>query len=139
MGEAADIQRRYFECIERRDFEGIRTLIGEGYTYVDPSGEVGEGADAAIAVPETYMKAFPDMSFEIRGIHEAGKVSVMEFTARGTNTGELMGTPPTGRPVEIRVCNLIEVKDGKIVAERDYWDQMSMMQQLGLVPEQATA
>lgn len=50
-----------------------------------------------------------------------------------------MGVPATGRRLTIPVCNLIEVKDGKIVSEREYMDSGHLMQQLGVIPETANA
>lgn len=54
--------------------------------------------------------------------------------ATGTHLGELQGIAPTGRTVTARVCNVIEVKDGKIWREREYYDALSLMQQLGVIP-----
>jgi predicted ester cyclase len=59
---------------------------------------------------------------------------VIEFTASGTQTGELSGIPPTGRSVSADVCNVVEVRDGKIYREREYYDVMGLMQQLGVAP-----
>ena len=63
----------------------------------------------------------------------------MEFIGKGTHNGDLMGVAPTGRHVSLPVCNVIEIRDGKILAEREYMDVMTMMAQLGQVPSPATA
>lgn len=42
------------------------------------------------------------------------------------------GIPSTGRRIEIPYCNVIETKDGKIVRERDYWDNQALLRQLGV-------
>ena len=49
------------------------------------------------------------------------------------------GIAPTGRQITIPVCNVMEVRDGKLYAEREYMDMLHMMQQLGVVPAPATA
>ena len=45
----------------------------------------------------------------------------------------LPGVPPTGKRVEIAVIVVVEFKDGKIAAERIYWDQASVLSQVGLI------
>jgi len=59
-------------------------------------------------------------------------VVVTEFTARTTHRGELMGVAPTGRRIEIPVCSVVEVQDGKILAQREYFDTGLLHQQLGV-------
>ena len=48
---------------------------------------------------------------------------------------ELMGFAPTGRKVTVPICDVIEVRDGKVYAEREYFD----MQQLGVAPAAVSA
>jgi len=139
MGEAADIARAYLGVIETKDPELVRPLLADDYTYTTSDGTTTTGPQAAVDVMAMYLNAFPDLALETTAIHEAGAVAVTEFIGRGTHTGDLAGIAPTGRRVEVRVCNVIEVRDGKIAVEREYFDQMSMMAQLGLVPEQAHA
>ena len=45
----------------------------------------------------------------------------------------LPGVPPTGRRVEVAVVVVVQFKDGKIAGERIYWDQASVLAQVGLV------
>jgi len=59
-------------------------------------------------------------------------VAVAELVFRGTHTGELMGIAPTGRRVELNVCNVMGIRDGKVYREREYYDAMAMMVQLGV-------
>ena len=47
-------------------------------------------------------------------------------------SARLMGLAPTGRKVAIPVCNVIEVRDGKVYAEREYFDSANLMAQLGV-------
>jgi steroid delta-isomerase-like uncharacterized protein len=133
MADALGLHREMIELVERRDFDRLRDLYAADYEYWSNDGTAG-GIDAAIEVAQTYTSAFPDMKFEI--VHETscGDVSVVEFVARGTHKGELAGIAATGKTAEVAVCNIIEVADGKIRREREYFDQLSMMQQLGVIP-----
>lgn len=134
MADAAGLHREMIEAVDRRDFESLRELYAADYEYWGNDGTAGD-VEAAIAVADMYTSAFPDLTFEI--VHETscGDVSVVEFVARGTHTAPLGDTPATGKRAEVSVCNIIEVSDGKIRREREYYDQLGMLQQLGLIPE----
>jgi predicted ester cyclase len=92
-----------------------------------------------MAVGQMFAAAFPDGKLEIRHIHVAGDTAVVEFSARATHQGELMGIAPTGRKIEMSVCTIIDTKNGKIVAEREYMDMAHLLQQLGAMPAPAHA
>jgi predicted ester cyclase len=55
-----------------------------------------------------------------------------EFIGRGTHRGDLMGIAPTGRPIHIPVCEVLELRDGKIYREREYIDMAYLLTQLGV-------
>ena len=59
---------------------------------------------------------------------------VSRVTYRGTHTGDLMGIPATGKPVTVSAIIIDKFSDGKIVESWRLFDQMAMMQQLGVIP-----
>jgi steroid delta-isomerase-like uncharacterized protein len=132
MADTASMHRDKLDATVGRDWERLRALYHPEYTYTDGSG-VPQDADAAIAACGAYTTALPDLSVEIREQYSpSADVSILEYTARGTHLGDLGGVAPTGKPVQILVCNVVEARDGKIIRERDYYDVMSVMQQLGV-------
>jgi steroid delta-isomerase-like uncharacterized protein len=133
MDTTQELHRAMFDCIDRREMDRLRGLYHPDYVYAGPDGVEHKGADAGIAVAETYITAFPDLRFEILHEHELGYASVIEFVAHGTHRGELDGLPPTGRHVDVPGCNVIEVRDGLIHRERDYFDTAVMLTQLGVM------
>ena len=66
-------------------------------------------------------------------IAEGDKV-VSRITYRGTHTGDLMGIPPTGKSVTVPEIIVDQFADGRIVESWRLFDQMAMMQQLGVIP-----
>ena len=84
------------------------------------------------------LEGFPDSTVELTNVFATEDQSVIEFTGRGTNTGPLHmpigDIPPTGKYSEVRFCSVNRVVSGKVVSIHQYFDVMTMLQQLGLVP-----
>ncbi|MDZ4279110.1 MAG: ester cyclase [Dehalococcoidia bacterium] len=139
MSDPASIAREYLKAAPSRDWDTCRRLFHPQYSYTGGDGQRQEGAEAGIAVADMYTSAFPDVKLEIKQIHVTGDVAIVEFVASGTHQGDLMGIAPTGRKMSIPVCLVLEIRDGKIYAEREYMDMAHMMQQLGVMPAPATA
>src|SRR3990172_10411796 len=139
MSDAASIAREYLEGWNRRDWARWRELFHPQYTYTGGDGQLQKGPDVGLAVGQMFATAFPDGRIDIQSIHTAGNVAIVEFTGRGTHNGDLMGITPTGRQISIPICEVYELRDGKIHTERQYMDMLHLMQQLGIAPVPATA
>jgi steroid delta-isomerase-like uncharacterized protein len=136
MNISENIMREYQEAMSEHDIEKVRQLFHAQYTHTDSDGQKKEGIDAGIEIATMYMNAFPDLTIDPINIYSIGDTVVSEFVARGTHQGRLMDFDPTGRRINLPVCDIIEVKDGKIFAEREYFDSANMMQQLGITKKQ---
>ena len=140
MSDAASIAREYNDVWNRRDWARWRELVHPEYTYTGGDGQVRKGPEAGLAISQMFATAFPDGKIDVQKITTAGdSFAIAEFVGRGTHTGDLMGISPTGRQVSIPVCEVYELRDGKIYAERQYMDMLVMMQQLGVAPVPASA
>ncbi len=133
MATPSTIHREMLDAVARHDLESFRSLLHVEYTYTGGDGKEMAGIDAGVAIPEMYLAAFPDLSFEIKAVYTQDDIAIAEFVCRGTHTGELMGLAPTGKGIELNVCNVIEVRGGKAYREREYYDAMALMVQLGAV------
>lgn len=132
---ARALHKEVFDCVAARDFGRLREISHPDYTYTDTDGVEHEGIDAGIAVAETYTTAFPDLRFEVlRHWVPDETASIMEMRVQGTHQAELEGVPASGRQVSVVYCNVIEVREGKVYRERDYFDGLSLMKQLGASP-----
>ena len=136
MANAMALQLAMLDAVNCRDFNRLRNLYHPDYVYMSADGTEHKGADVGVAVAETYTRAFPDLTFEIRHrFAPSPDVSIIELTARGTHQAMLEGIPATGRAVEVAVCNVVEVQDGLIVREREYYDGLAIMRQLGVIED----
>ena len=136
---AKDVARAAFEAWNRHDFARLRELMHPEISYTGGDGEEQKGPDAGIALAEMYVRAFPDLRSDIVNIKEAGDTAIVEFVASGTHKGELMGIAATGKPIKIRCCLVMETRDGKSYREREYFDNLTMMTQLGVVKDPTAA
>jgi len=125
--------------IEELFNKGNTGIVGEIFApdFVDheqlppgiPSGREG------VKVLTTMMRsAFPDFKATIHDILADGDKVVIRMTWSGTQKGEWMGVPATGKRVSFGVIDIIRITNGKLVEHWGQMDSMSMMQQLGAIP-----
>ena len=142
MGQAREISDRYTDLINAHDAEGIGALFADDGAIVDPGGEY-RGRDAIVAYWTGFFQAFPEMEGADTFKAESGDTAINEWSASGRHTGPLEGPegtiPATGKSLTLRGVDAITVSDGLIQSQRVYFDQMSFMAQLGLIPEGAGA
>jgi len=82
-----------------------------------------------------WRQAFPDGRYTIDQIVAEGDFVVVRFTGRGTNTGAGNGLPATGKTVELTGITVFRIANGKIAEEWTEYNKMSLLKQLGLVPD----
>jgi steroid delta-isomerase-like uncharacterized protein len=134
MSTPSTFHKEVAELWNRRDFAALRNLIHPEYSYTGPDGkEITGGPDVAVSIAQMYANAFPDATLEVTRVYTQGDTAIAELRAKGTHGGDLMGVPASGKPVEITICNIAELRDGKIYREREYMDMFTMLAQIGAV------
>ncbi len=90
-----------------------------------------------------WKVSFPDAEGTITNIFESGDQAVAEITWTGTHAGDMespIGTiPASGRQVEVPACMTVTALGGEITEAHHYFDLMTMLAQIGAVPEPAAA
>ncbi len=126
------IAKRYFDAWNTHDAEAIVKTFADNGTYCDPStGEIS--GDAIGANAKRLWNVFPDLSFEIASVAEAGSDKVVaEWIMKGTNTGSFQGLPATGRAISLPGADVIEIGTDGIKAVKGYFDTRAIPEQLGL-------
>jgi steroid delta-isomerase-like uncharacterized protein len=100
--------------------------------HASPSDVVG--IDSARAYYDNYLTGFSDISFTIKDVFGMGNKLVKHWNFKGTHTGIFFGIPGTNKKVDIDGVTLVRMEFGKIAEERDFFDNLEFMQQLGLIP-----
>jgi steroid delta-isomerase-like uncharacterized protein len=127
----------------RGDAAGVVALVAEDVIWRDVAlGMPLHGRDALQAAAQAYMTAFPDLHIDVTSSTLDGARLVQEWTVTGTQRGELLGMPATGRWTESYGAAITTFDDDAVMIEGAlYWNPLAMLQQLGLapVPEAAPA
>jgi steroid delta-isomerase-like uncharacterized protein len=142
MTEARQLSDRYVDLINAHDAQAIGALYADDAVLSDPSGEF-RGREAIVQYWEGFFRGFPDLSVTEEFKAEGGDTAITEWTVSGTNQGPLEtpeGTiPATGKRVTISGSDGMSVDEERITSHRVYYDQLTFLTQLGLVPETAAA
>ena len=103
-----------------------------------PSGATLRGPDGYKRIVLFFAEGFPDSRTELTNAFATEDQVALETTWRWTNTGPLHlsteAIPATGRSGELRVCHVLQFRNGKIVSFHTYYDMMTMLDPLGLTP-----
>jgi steroid delta-isomerase-like uncharacterized protein len=94
------------------------------------------GIDSARAYYANYLTGFSNITFTIVDVFGQGDKLVKHWNFKGIHTGVFFGIPATGKKVSIDGVTLVRMSNGKIAEERDFFDNLDFMTQLGLMPAQ---
>lgn len=129
-----EVLRVHFQSEVEHDWDTcIGTFAGHPRYEIVPTGQVHDGEDAVRAYHRNQRIAFPDQRHENVRFHVADDDTVVaEFDLLGTNTGDFMGTAPTGRAFRVPTIAVFSFdEDAGIVNERVYLDLLSLLGQIG--------
>ena len=133
-----DLVREHMESENRHDFDTtIDTFDHPRYELV-PTGDVYDGEEEVRGYFAESRTAFPDQRNELIALHHADDAVIVEFWLLGTHTGPLRALPPTGREVKSRMTAYFLFDGDRLTCERVYFDQLTLMQQLGLAHEMSS-
>ncbi len=79
--------------------------------------------------------AIPDEKKELKSLFCTGNRAVCEMVDTGTQTGAFEKLPATGKSYSLRAVWVIEMREGKICRLASYYDVLSFLQQIGLMPK----
>ncbi len=94
------------------------------------------GPDEFVKVIQPFLTGFPDMQITVEEYLAEGDEVFTRGYMTGTHTGTFQGIPPTGKKINVKYMDEWRIKNGKATDNWVRLDMLSMMQQLGVVPEQ---
>jgi steroid delta-isomerase-like uncharacterized protein len=127
------VRRLVKEVIGGGNLALVDDLVTPDYVYQAPGMEIA-GPEGIKRVFAMLRGAFPDWREDIEQLIAEGDRVVFHVTGRGTHRGDFMGIPPTGKAVAMDGIDIVRVEGGKLAEHWAVFDQMGMMQQLGVIP-----
>jgi steroid delta-isomerase-like uncharacterized protein len=140
--ENIQLMRRWFQEVWN---EGRIETVHELFAP-DGVARGQRGAESEIRGPEEFVKfvreirgAFPDIKVQVEDVFGAGDKVVLRWSGTMTHTGDALGISPTGRTVRSRGITIARFADGKVVEGWDNWDQLGMLEQIGVYKQPIAA
>ncbi len=129
------IARRLLEEVwNKGNLSVLDEYVAPGAPNHDPNNPIAPGPAGLKQVYSLYKNAFPDLHFTIEQVVAEGDYVVQRITSTGTQRGDLPGIPATGKYGKTEGFVIARFKDGKVVEGWSLFDQLGLMQQLGVVP-----
>ena len=126
------VVREHMDSENRHEFDTtIETFAHPRYELI-ATGETYDGEADVRSYYEESRRAFPDQRNELIALYHGGDAVVAEFDLLGTHLGPLRSLPPTGRAFRCRMTAIFEFDGDRICCERVYFDQSTILRQLGL-------
>ncbi len=127
---------RLYELVNAGSVEQIGDLVADDYDEHDPLPGQGTGREGVLDRFSMLSTALAPQ-FTIDDIVAEGDRVVVRWTNAGTHIGEFAGMPPSGRTFVIAGIDIYRVADGKLAEHWHVIDQLSMLGQLGALPQPA--
>lgn len=127
------LARDYFAAFLARDEAWWTAHIAPEFRRHDPGlpFEV-RGPKGVKQLADALHPGIPDMQLPIEDVVAEGEKVLVRLRVRGTHGGDLMGVPATGRPIDIAVLDLFEIRDGRLVEHWALLDNLGLLRQLGV-------
>ena len=122
----------YLSMLNTHDPDLVDRFVADEYR--NHNAFVADGREANRQFWTAFFAALPDVNVTMEDLVISGDRVVGRFIYRGTQTGDLMGIPASGNPVEMRSIDIWRVEDAMFV---EHWDELNLLevfQQVGAIP-----
>jgi steroid delta-isomerase-like uncharacterized protein len=131
----ATLRRAWDDIYSHGRLDSIEEYVVDEVIAHEPDADV-RGVHEFRRYLTTFLTAFPDTTATIEDVVAEGDKVVSRYTVRGTHRGHTEDYgPPTGREVVIEGITLYHFRAGKLAEMWDRYDNLAVMQQLGLEPK----
>ncbi len=127
--------RRFVEEVQnKKDFAVYDELNDPEFVNLSSPPGVPSDREGGKMYLSGFLNAFPDSQFTIDEMIAEGDRVATKKTFTGTHTADLGDIPATGKRVTLQYVDIMRVRDGRIVEHWLSMDQLSFLQQLGVLP-----
>jgi len=134
------VRRLVEEGFNKHNLKLLDEIFAKDAISHDPSQpNLGRGPEGARESMQVYTTAFPDSKLVIEREIAEGDYVVQYLSTKGTHAGPLGNIPATGKKTNVTGVIISKFENGKVVETWSLWDQLTLMQQIGVVPMPETA
>ncbi len=139
--ETADLKtvtrRFYDEIFTRGNLGVIDELVHDDFVEHEELPGLPPGKEGLRFFATAIREGFPDLVASVEDIIVEDNKAVGRVRLSGTQRGEFMGIPPTGKKIDVQVIDIVAYREGQLIEHWGVTDQMAMMVQLGVIEEPA--
>ena len=131
-----EMLRKHLAALATSDWDAYKADLAADCVYEEiASRKRVTGIDNYLAAIKVWKTAFPDLTATVKKVFESGDTIVAELEWAGTHKGPLetpFGTlPATNKFGRVGAVLISRAKDGKIAETRHYFDQLTVLAQIG--------
>lgn len=131
--------RTFHKLFNERKWDELLGHLSNDCTWeVAPMNKTFKGKQGYREICDMWVTACPDAMIDVKNVLVTNDRIVVEFVGRGKHTGQLktpMGVfEATQKQMSLPYCDVMEVRGGKIVSARSYFDMNTLFMQMGLPP-----
>jgi predicted ester cyclase len=135
----ATARRTLEEILPACDVEALASVTDPDVVAHGRRPDEPEGFEGVKRTMLWLGRVFSDQRWEIHQVLGDGDLVAIRATHHGRQTGDLMGIPPSGREVAYDYVHILRFRDGKAIEHWSVRDDMTLMRQLGVMPERPGA
>ena len=128
--------RRFYELVSSGSIDAFGEALADDFVEHEETPGLAPTKEGVLQFFRMYLAAFPDMRMDPEDILVSGDKVAVRARVTGTNQGEFMGMPATGKSIDIQLIDIVRFGDDGLAHE--HWgviDAFTMMHQLGVMPE----
>jgi ketosteroid isomerase-like protein len=135
MASSVETHRAAHDAFNQADWDRMRELTAGDVAFSDRArGLELRSVDEFQNWAKEWKAGMSDARITAPDYLQAGEYSVCRFIGQGTNDGPMgPAQVTTGRRMELPFCEVVRVQDGRIVSGEIFYDQLTILTQLGLV------
>ena len=127
------------EAWNNGNIDGQAHIFSPSYTWAELPEAFGTGSEGLLNFVRAFRAAFPDLHWTFEDVIANDDKVVWRVVATGTQRGEFMGIPATGRSFKSQAIIISRFENGLWREDNVAWDQFGMLQQLGVIPAPGAA
>lgn len=131
------VRRLIDEVLNKGNFAAIDEIVAPTFVeHEELPPNIPPGIEGLKAFFAEWRRGFPDGNVTVEQLLAEGDLVACYEVWSGTHTGEFMGIPPSGKPVNFKVVDIVRIADNQVVEHWAVSDNLALMQQIGVIPRQ---